>query len=154
MTCTYTNTQEGSITIVKDTVPDGPQDFTFNPSANLNSDANFLLDDDADGTLQNSRTFSDLEPGTYEVTEGAEAEFDLTALTCSDSSGTSLQTRTATIELAAGESVTCTFTNTAKPATIAITKTADDATGVGGRPDRLHGHGRPTTAPVPLRARR
>ena len=29
VTCTYTNTQHGSITIIKDTVPDGAQDFAY-----------------------------------------------------------------------------------------------------------------------------
>ena len=27
--CTFTNTQQGSVTIVKDTVPNGPADFAF-----------------------------------------------------------------------------------------------------------------------------
>ncbi len=27
--CTYTNTQQGSISVVKNTVPDGPADFSF-----------------------------------------------------------------------------------------------------------------------------
>ena len=47
VTCTFTNTQRGSITIVKDAVPDHPQDFTF--SGDL---GDFTLDDDPTMTLE------------------------------------------------------------------------------------------------------
>ena len=127
VTCTYTNTQQGSITIVKDTVPDGPQDFTFNPSANLNSDANFLLDDDADGTLLNTVTFSGLSPGSYTVEELAAAGFDLTDITCVGGGANTTDTgATATIGLDAGESVTCTYTNTQEGSITIVKDTVPD----------------------------
>ena len=54
ITVTYTNaktnTVRGSIRIVKDTVPNGPQDFTFTRSFGNN----FSLDDDTDPTLPNT----------------------------------------------------------------------------------------------------
>ena len=56
VTITYTNTKLGSLTVVKDAVPNDAQDFTFDPSSNLQA-ANFLLDDDADATLSNSQAF-------------------------------------------------------------------------------------------------
>jgi hypothetical protein len=74
-----------------------------------------MLDDDGNGTLPNTQTFTDLAPGTYSVTETATAGWSLTNLLCTDpDSGTTvnLNTRTATVDLDRGETVTCTFTNT------------------------------------------
>ena len=51
-----------SLTVIKDAAPDGPQDFTFDPSDNL-SLSNFFLDDDGDGTLSNTEIFVDLALG-------------------------------------------------------------------------------------------
>ena len=113
VTCTFTNTQvTGSITIVKNAIPDDAQDFSF--TGDLGA---FSLDDDADGTLQNSETFSSLVGGTYVVTEGSLSNWDLTNLVCNDADlGTTvdLATRTATIDLDYGQNLTCTFTNTKK----------------------------------------
>ena len=50
MTCTFTNTQsQATLTIVKDTLPNGPQDFAFTTTGDGLS--NFTLDDDTDPTL-------------------------------------------------------------------------------------------------------
>ena len=62
-TCTYTNTlQAATITVTKDAVPNDPQDFTFTTTGSgggaLFASGSFLLDDDADGTLPASRTFT------------------------------------------------------------------------------------------------
>ena len=72
----------GSITIVKDAVPNGPTDFAFTTTGSGLSP--FSLDDDADATLPSSTTFSGLLPGSFSVTEGAVAGWALTGLTCSD----------------------------------------------------------------------
>ena len=127
VTCTFTNTKRGTITIVKDADPNGPTDFGFTTDL---GDA-FALDDDDDETLENSTTFSNVSAGTYDVTEDDPTPaFDLVDLTCTDeedeegASSTDLGTRTATISLQAGESVTCTFTNRAR-GSIEITKTDD-----------------------------
>ena len=112
VTCTFTNNTHATLTIVKDTVPDGPQDFAFTGSGTIGA---FTLDDDAgaDATFQSSTTFT-LDPGAYTVSEAAVAGFGVTGIACSDgdSVGTPA-TRTAAVALAAGETVTCTFTNTA-----------------------------------------
>jgi hypothetical protein len=107
ITCTFTNTQ-GSITIIKDTVPNGPQDFCFSgalPDANGAATGDFCLDDDADLTLSNSHS-AGVPPGTYAVNElGPTTAFKLTAITCADpdnGTATSLVTSTATIDLDAG----------------------------------------------------
>jgi hypothetical protein len=115
VTCTFTNTKQtpgtGTITIIKDAIPDSPQDFEFSRSFGTN----FSLDDDADPTLSNKATFTDLAPGTYTVTElGPPTGWQFTDLVCADPDGgttVDLATRTANIDLDAGETVTCTFTN-------------------------------------------
>lgn len=112
--CTFTNTALGSVTIVKDAVPNSAQDFGFT-STNPSIPA-FSLDDDADPALPSTRTFTNLAPGSFTVTETATAGWTLTGLACTDpdnGSSVSPATRTATIDLDAGENITCTFTNSA-----------------------------------------
>ena len=80
-------------------MPDGPTDFSF--SGGLGA---FSLDDDADRTLPNERTFSGLAPGSYSVVEAAATGFTLTGITCTsteagDTTTHNLSTRTATIDL-------------------------------------------------------
>jgi uncharacterized cupredoxin-like copper-binding protein len=122
VTCTYTNTKKGSINIIKNTVPDDPQDFSF--SSNITGCTSFSLDDDSNATLSNTKVCNDLAVGSYTITESAVSGFILTNLTCSDpdnGSSVNLTTATATIDLDAGETITCTFTNT-KQGTIQIIK--------------------------------
>ena len=110
ITCTFTNTQLGMITIIKDTVPDAAQDFSF--TDNIAAPNAFTLDDDADGTLSNTQTFTNVAPGTFTVTEAAVAGYT-TTVACVDPDGgsTTAGTNVATIDLDPGETVTCTFTN-------------------------------------------
>lgn len=112
--CTFTNTSAAAatLTIVKDTVPDGPQDFAFTGSGTIGA---FTLDDDADPALASSASFV-LPPGSYTVTEGLVPGFTLSAIVCDDGDSTGdTGTRTATAALAPGETVTCTFVNQAVP---------------------------------------
>jgi len=114
ISCTYTNTKitTGTIVIVSDTAPDGPQDFTFtttSPASNtatalppgiVSFAAGFTLDDDGDETtMPRTVTFTDLDGGVHTVTGIA--------------GGTTVSDLTATIDLDATEVVTCTFTHTA-----------------------------------------
>jgi hypothetical protein len=111
-----------TITIIKNTIPDDEQLFDYTTVGTGLSP--FSLKDN--GTSSNSTTFGGLAAGTYTVQEGTVTGFNLTALSCTDPSGdttTSLNTRTANIVLAAGETVTCTFENT-KNATLTIIKDA------------------------------
>jgi hypothetical protein len=101
----------GTIVIVKNANPESPKDFSFSGSGAIGS---FSLDDDQDPALPDRRTFSGLSAGGYTVTEAVPAGWKLTHLVCQDPDGgssTSLGTATATIDLDAGETVTCTFTN-------------------------------------------
>jgi len=111
-----------TITIIKDTIPNDPQVFSY--TTNGTGLSAFSLADN--GTGQNTTVFGGLASGIYTVQEGAIANFNLTALNCIDPSGdtiTSLNTRTASINLAQGESVICKFENT-KNAILTIVKDA------------------------------
>ncbi len=100
--CTITNTKYASLTIVKDANPNSIQSFEFNTSGiGL---TNFSLTDDGSVFGSNTRTFTNLLPATYSVTENAVSGWDSTS-SCTDGS---LNTA---INISAGESVTCTFVN-------------------------------------------
>jgi Cys-rich repeat protein len=102
---------QGTIVIIKDAQPNDGQDFSF--SGTLGS---FSLDDDSDITLSNTRTFSNVDAGAYTVTEDAPpSPWSLTGLNCqvnpSGSFSTNVPTRTVSINLEGGQTVTCTFVN-------------------------------------------
>ncbi|MCK6626130.1 MAG: hypothetical protein L6R45_13270 [Anaerolineae bacterium] len=125
--CTFTNAKLGTITVVKDAVPDFSQDFAF--TSNIPGNLNFSLDDDpGDGTLPNSQTFPNLVSGSYLITETLPvADWSLTSITCVDPTGNSsgnTGTGVATVNVAPSETITCTFTNQADPGTIIIEKIA------------------------------
>jgi hypothetical protein len=105
VTCTFANRKRGTITVVKDTVPDDPQDFTFTAGGGL-SPSSFQLDDDSDPDLPNTQTFTDVVPGSgYSVSESLPAGWMQAGATCNDGSPVS------SIDVSAGENVTCTFLN-------------------------------------------
>ncbi|HEY4516434.1 MAG TPA: hypothetical protein VJG64_00645 [Candidatus Paceibacterota bacterium] len=116
--------QNSSITIIKNAVPEGPQDFSFTTTGTGLSP--FSLDDDGDVTLSNTQTFSGLASGIYTVSEGAVAGWSLTGTAaCADATTNStinLATGVATINLAAGEDVTCTFVNELQQGSLQIVK--------------------------------
>ena len=101
----------GSITIVKDAQPNDAQDFTFTPS--VATIPAFPLDDDSDPTLSHQRVISGLPAGSYTFTETQVSGWTLASIVCTPSAGTTTNvvTGAATIVLAAGDNVTCTFTN-------------------------------------------
>jgi hypothetical protein len=96
--CVGVTPTPGSITVVKQTIPDGSaQQFEFDTDYG----SNFSL---TDGQQNNS---GDLAAGTYSVAEvNIPTGWSLTNATCSDGSNPNA------INLAEGEDVTCTFTNT------------------------------------------
>ncbi|MBP9669276.1 MAG: hypothetical protein KBE09_03235 [Candidatus Pacebacteria bacterium] len=111
----------GSLTIVKDATPNSAQDFAFTTTGSGMS--NFSLDDDADGTLSNTRVFSGLAAGTFSVAETIPSGWFQSSVTCSDGSPVSA------IDLAEGENVTCTFTNTEYASLTVALATNPDETG-------------------------
>ncbi|MCP3964037.1 MAG: hypothetical protein GY719_39900 [bacterium] len=97
-----------NITIVKRSEPDDPVDVAFTGLAS------FSLDDDADPTLPDRRTFNNLNPGTHTVTETVPAGWSLARIECDDPDGgttVDLAAGEASIDLDLGEAITCTFTN-------------------------------------------
>ena len=108
VTCTFTNTQRGSLVIAGRTEPDGAAGqvrYTGVPSGTIPAN---------DGTL----VVANLQPGTYTSTQVDPApEFDLTAVDCDDGASATTSagdpgTRSAIFNLDPGEMVTCTFVNT------------------------------------------
>jgi hypothetical protein len=71
------------------------------------------------------KEFSGLKPGTYGVAETADARYTLTSAVCSDGSNP------ASVKLSAGETVTCTFTNTLKHGKIKVVKHLAPSTDAG-----------------------
>jgi len=134
ITCTFTNDEDviaadGRITIIKDAVPDDAQDFTFElGSVLLATPTLFTLDDDADATLLNTETFNGLAPGTYSVTEtNIPAGWSLGSIDCTGQGSANATTNAESVDiiLAAGDDITCTFTNNKiGNGTISITKVA------------------------------
>jgi hypothetical protein len=123
--CTYTNRASGSI-IVEKITDSGSGSFDF--TSNTLTPSPFTLTTTAAGAAgKDSETFSDLEPGTYDVAETVPANWNLVSATCDDSSDP------AAISLSPGETVTCTFHDDREVGAIEITKLrkhAEDGLGV------------------------
>jgi hypothetical protein len=119
VTCTFFNKElepeTGTIIVEKTTDPtDDPTEFSFS-SEELGA---FAL---SGGGAQ---SFTDLTPGLYGVTEDVVADWTLESATCDDGSTVD------SIDVEAGETVTCTFNNVASVSatgTIIIAKTTDPA---------------------------
>ena len=107
--CTFTNERRGSIRIIKEAVPQGPQNFSFTGSFGP-----FSLDDDpSDTTLPNQQTFTGLAPDSYNVSETVPKGWSLSGIACSD--GTKSSTPKVSIDLPPGGAVSCTFKNGQDP---------------------------------------
>ncbi len=112
VTCTITNTQHGSLNILKFTFPRGAQDvfgFTLSrvlPPPQVLSLASFSLTDGG------SQLYS-LSAGQYIITEGKASGWALMSISCTPSGAANVDVGNlqVTITLAAGANVVCTFTN-------------------------------------------
>ena len=93
----------GEIRVLLDTRPDGPIDLSFSAGGGL-TPTDFLLDDDPVSlTPTNDMTFGAV-PGTYSIsTQNTPFGWIFSPAGCDDGSSTN------SIELSAGELVTCTF---------------------------------------------
>ena len=115
--CTFVNTPTAplmaKLTIIKDAVPNDPLDFSFTSS--LGAVGSFLLDDDSNATLPNSRTFAVPVGTSFTVTEGTVPGWALVAINCTGSGllSSTLPGRSAQILFGAspGQGATCIFTN-------------------------------------------
>lgn len=116
------NSSDATLTIIKDSVPNHSQDFNFlvkgissEPGVS-NYSLNFILDDDQSSTTPNTRTLQ-LSPGTYNISETQIAGWT-TGWSCAPGfeGGTDSGTgNTNTVDIGAGKSVTCTYTNMQTP---------------------------------------
>ena len=117
VTCTFVNTiHNGSITVAKVTNPvESTQTFDFDLGGGT-PDSTTL------GSGE-SHTFENLLPGAYSLTEDDSVlGWDLTGAVCDDVSYTNGDT----IDLSAGENVTCTFTNERLPLLTVIKEIVND----------------------------
>ena len=110
ITCTFTNSQNGTIIIEKLTVPEGGTGFGFTEDI-LGGTDTFELDGGE------TEIFTNVPTGEYIVTEDdpsvTPGEYFLSDIICDDmGSTTNLLSRSATIDLDPAEVITCTFTNT------------------------------------------
>ncbi len=134
--CTFTHTLRGTIVVDEITLPSNdPQSFSFTLAGGPDAvNQSFAL---TDATAP--RASGTIRPGTYAVSQASSgAAWDLTSAVCSDGSAIGA------VQLAAGETVTCTFTNT-KRGTIKVdvvtTPSADPQTfgfSLTGGPDAIH----------------
>jgi Ca2+-binding RTX toxin-like protein len=128
VTCTWVNTKRGTITIRKTSVFGTS---TFNYAA----DNGLTVPDITTTTAGTPKAAPALPvlPGTYHVTESPKTDWTLTDLSCDDADSTeSIPTRTATILVAPGENVTCTYENTrTRKADLALAITLPASAGTG-----------------------
>ncbi len=104
---------DGTITIVKEAVPEYPDDFPFD--GDLGS---FSLRDDPDSPGGNRQTFS-RPPGRYRISElpviggPVQEAWTVTSIRCTPQARTTARVaeRSVEIDLAAGDDVVCTFSN-------------------------------------------
>jgi hypothetical protein len=129
----------GTVIIRKVTDPSGDTTTSFSYSTNVTTDNGNAVSDFPlkDGE---SNTINDVDPGTgLNVTEADPSpDYKLTNIDCSASDSTitystDTTTRAVTFDLAAGEKLDCTYTNTLQRGAIKITKTSSkDDSGLAG----------------------
>ena len=111
--CTFTNVKRGSIRVVK-SAQGGDATFDFVGARTFQIAT-------TGGTGENTAAYASVPPGTYPITEIVPPAWRLVGVACSNASAVDPATATATATVAAGESVTCTFTN-ARQGSITVTK--------------------------------
>ena len=117
--CTFINTRQAQITLVKNTVGDSSGTFEFTHEI-PGLDSSLTT---SNGTASDSS--DPLEPGTYSIAEVVPAGWDLDP----DNTGCSDGSDPSSIELSAGESVTCTFTNIKRGQITLVKNTVGDVSG-------------------------
>jgi uncharacterized repeat protein (TIGR01451 family) len=124
----------GTITIHKDATPNSAQTFSYNTTGeDEDLPATFDLADPTAGEDQSdTKVFTDLEPGSYSVSEVGLAEWANTELTCFASAGSSADEggndtgRVATITLGLAGNVDCTYVNKRKPQLVVVKHVVND----------------------------
>lgn len=124
--------ETGTIVVIEETDPPAAaQAFSFTGSGAIGA---FSLDTDPASATPDRRTFPDLAAGNHTITETMPDGWRLAAITCADPSGgttTDRASATATIDLTAGETVTCTFRNGERGALVVNSTEGGDDTDPG-----------------------
>jgi Prealbumin-like fold domain len=124
----------GTIIIRKDAQPDDAQDFSYSDTIPAPCEIGTLDDDGSSGSATpSSVTCNNVLAGTYTVTETFASGWDLTNINCTDPTNNSsgvTSTGVLTINLAADETVDCTFVNKRQPQ-VKLLKTLDPASDTG-----------------------
>jgi uncharacterized repeat protein (TIGR01451 family) len=115
VTCTVKNRippgpTTGLIEITKVADPQSDQEFPFTSTL-----GGFTLVDDGNDGVAASRTFRDLQPGTYTFSELVPANWELTGIDCDPAGAAAISGAQVTITLAAGGSVTCSYSDRRLP---------------------------------------
>jgi hypothetical protein len=123
--CTFTNQRPGTIVIKKETIPDGdPTEFEF-----FGEDFFTLTDGQ-------SKTFTGLAPDAYSVSEFPSDPWAVQSVSCDDDDSSVVDPEFSpgelTVNLAAGETVICTFTNQRQPTGTIVIRKETDPTGTPG----------------------
>lgn len=114
--CEFRNDRRGTITIVEDSLPDGPRDYPYTTNNVDGAPATFSLDDDpGDATLAPNLSILSLPAGgVHIITQaipGGTPPWRLLDITCTTTERRDLVARSVTITVDPGENVTCTFRN-------------------------------------------
>lgn len=113
--CTFTNVQLGGITINKATSPEeSDARFEFEITNGEREQTFYLDTNEETESISDKRTYAQLPPDTYQITEQNMPEgWTLDDITCdpSESEAITFNENTVTIELSAGDEVSCTFEN-------------------------------------------
>jgi uncharacterized repeat protein (TIGR01451 family) len=108
----------GSLTIKKAASPtDASAGFDFSASGPDAAVGGFSLNGSNDGS-GNVKTFSSIKAGTYHVTEGPNADWDLTGFACTPENAVQVNAenaREADVTVGVGQDASCTFSNARKP---------------------------------------
>ncbi|MFE6733263.1 hypothetical protein [Microbacterium sp. NPDC057650] len=128
--CFFTNSTPGSIAVIKRTIPveyDQTFDFLFTPPTGAATP--FHLNGNSTPPNVALRSFTDLLPGSYTITEPEDAAgWALSDLDCQGADWTrSDDSRGVVLDLELTEAAVCFFTNRAEPAGLAVTKTVTGA---------------------------
>ena len=122
VTCTFHNAREKGTLVVEKITDDGQGAFDY--TSNTLDPAAFTLTTTGAGDAgKDSRTFSGILAGTYDVDETVPAGWNLVSAACDDGSPITA------IDVADGETVTCTFHNERERGTLIVEKITDDGNG-------------------------
>jgi hypothetical protein len=120
VSCTYTNTKLGQISVRKDSQPNAAQDVQFTASYNRVAPVSFVVDDDGNivddpdnGLLADLAAADGLRPGIYTITELVPDGWALDDVVCTGAVTSTVQVdgNSVVIDLKNAESIDCVFTN-------------------------------------------